>query len=247
MAIRWNSVFENSGSKVVTETDKNKGAYVPNAPQRAAIKAAGISPSLTRPADEFKITILNDQITRVGASFYHSERVTDPNRTPEARMGHAFVSSWLDIGDRVTIGNIGTELFAVKEGQASITEEGVRLEIARKANDQTILALAKKAEGKPSKKTYEREDYLRNVYVVSAAIIRSNGRCEMPFCSNSLFVREDGNPYLEVHHVVPLGEGGDDTLANVAALCPHCHRELHFGKRRLAKRAVLAGYIASLK
>lgn len=247
MAIAWNSIFEKFGSKVVTTTDKNKGAYVPNASQLAAIAAAGISPSQRRPAEEFQITVLNDKIKKVGASFYHSLRETDPNRSPEPRMGHAFISSWLKIGDRVTIGNIGPELFAVREMPASITEEDFSQEIAKKASEQTILALAEKVKGKPRKQSYTREDFQRNVYVVFGAIIRSKGKCEMPRCSSTLFSRDDGTPYLEVHHVVPLGEGGDDTLANAAALCPHCHRELHFGKAKTERRTALASYISSLK
>ncbi|TAL84944.1 MAG: HNH endonuclease [Rhodanobacter sp.] len=51
---------------------------------------------------------------------------------------------------------------------------------------------------------------------------------------------------LEVHHVVPLAEHGDDTLANAAALCPHCHRELHSGKNRKDRRKMLAAHIATL-
>jgi 5-methylcytosine-specific restriction endonuclease McrA len=66
----------------------------------------------------------------------------------------------------------------------------------------------------------------------------------MPQCSSQLFNRQDGRPYLEVHHVVPLSEGGDDTLENAAALCPSCHRELHYGKLRLQKRAILKSEIS---
>jgi len=35
---------------------------------------------------------------------------------------------------------------------------------------------------------------------------------------------------LEVHHKVPLAEGGDDTVENAIALCPNCHRHAHYGK-----------------
>ena len=31
----------------------------------------------------------------------------------------------------------------------------------------------------------------------------------------------------ERDHLVPLGEGGTDTVENVAALCPNCHRRMH--------------------
>jgi len=30
-----------------------------------------------------------------------------------------------------------------------------------------------------------------------------------------------------VHHIIPLADGGPDTLENVAALCPNCHRKMH--------------------
>lgn len=85
---------------------------------------------------------------------------------------------------------------------------------------------------------------MRDVYVVAAAILRYGGKCEMPGCTRNLFLKDDDSPYLEVHHVTPLAEDGDDTLVNAAALCPHCHRALHFGKDRMAKRGVLAKHIA---
>jgi Predicted restriction endonuclease len=37
-------------------------------------------------------------------------------------------------------------------------------------------------------------------------------------------------PFLEVHHIVPLYDGGADTLDNCAALCPNCHRAIHLSK-----------------
>ena len=40
---------------------------------------------------------------------------------------------------------------------------------------------------------------------------------------------KDDTPFLEVHHIQPLAEGGKDTVKNTVALCPNCHREAHFG------------------
>lgn len=42
----------------------------------------------------------------------------------------------------------------------------------------------------------------------------------------------DGLPYLEIHHVKHLSKHGSDTLENTVAVCPNCHKELHFGERR---------------
>jgi 5-methylcytosine-specific restriction protein A len=71
--------------------------------------------------------------------------------------------------------------------------------------------------------------FVRNPYVVAAALARANGfcdDCEQP----APFIRQsDGTPYLEVHHVRPLAEDGEDTLENAIALCPNCHRKRHFG------------------
>ncbi|HDY7447493.1 TPA: HNH endonuclease [Vibrio vulnificus] len=41
--------------------------------------------------------------------------------------------------------------------------------------------------------------------------------------------RSNGEPYLEVHHIIPLSQGGLDSLENVISLCPNCHRKIHFG------------------
>lgn len=32
---------------------------------------------------------------------------------------------------------------------------------------------------------------------------------------------------LEIHHIIPVSEGGDDKLENLIPLCPNCHRLAH--------------------
>lgn len=69
----------------------------------------------------------------------------------------------------------------------------------------------------------------RNPYVKSFALLRANGVCER--CSQKApFVKQDQSPYLEVHHIIMLSENGDDSINNTIALCPNCHRQLHFGE-----------------
>ncbi len=69
----------------------------------------------------------------------------------------------------------------------------------------------------------------RSALVIAIARTRANHLCEVPACQHSLFVCLDGRRYSEVHHIVPLGEGGEDTPANVACVCPSHHREAHVG------------------
>ena len=42
--------------------------------------------------------------------------------------------------------------------------------------------------------------------------------------------KKDSSPYLEVHHIHLLAEGGDDSVDNARALCPNCHRKAHHGE-----------------
>lgn len=83
--------------------------------------------------------------------------------------------------------------------------------------------------GRPEKISVTTSVFRRSPDVVAEALIRANGVCE-DCGSNAPFFRfSDGTPYLEVHHVIPMSSGGSDTLENVKALCPNCHRRMHFG------------------
>lgn len=73
--------------------------------------------------------------------------------------------------------------------------------------------------------------YQRDPAVKEWVLREANGCCEC--CKRPApFLAQDGAPYLEVHHVIPLSSGGPDTTQNTVALCPNCHREIHHGKTR---------------
>jgi 5-methylcytosine-specific restriction protein A len=42
------------------------------------------------------------------------------------------------------------------------------------------------------------------------------------------FCKTNGELYLEVHHLVPLGEGGSDNPTNLVVVSAHIHRMLHY-------------------
>jgi hypothetical protein len=54
-----------------------------------------------------------------------------------------------------------------------------------------------------------------------AALVRDQHRCQN--CRKS---REDAS-VLQVHHIVPQGEGGSNRLSNLKTLCRECHRAVH--------------------
>lgn len=76
-----------------------------------------------------------------------------------------------------------------------------------------------------------RVEFQRNPDVVASVLLAADGRCDL--CGDEApFKRTDGSPYLEVHHVTPLSDRGEDTLRNAVALCPNCHREAHHGQHK---------------
>jgi len=71
--------------------------------------------------------------------------------------------------------------------------------------------------------------YHRNPDVISEVLFRAKGVCEGCNRGAPFNRKSDGTPFLEVHHRLPLAQGGEDTVVNAIALCPNCHRERHFG------------------
>ncbi len=68
--------------------------------------------------------------------------------------------------------------------------------------------------------------YERNAQVVKYTRSRANGVCQL--CNQPApFTDKNGNPYLEVHHVIWLSRGGADDICNTVALCPNCHTKMH--------------------
>ncbi|MGN6770173.1 MAG: HNH endonuclease [Rhizobiaceae bacterium] len=68
----------------------------------------------------------------------------------------------------------------------------------------------------------------RSRHVRDYVLARASGRCEG--CERPApFNRADGSPYLEPHHIRRLSDGGPDDPRHVIALCPNCHRQVHFG------------------
>jgi hypothetical protein len=85
--------------------------------------------------------------------------------------------------------------------------------------------------------------FKRDPAVRAAVLRRAYGKCE--YCGELGFKMANGSVYLETHHVIPLCEGGKDSVRNVAALCPNDHKRAHFAAERVAIRAALLSRINS--
>ena len=111
--------------------------------------------------------------------------------------------------------------------QYQFTTESFQAEVERHFNNKT----SKKPKGNmnPRIAIATSYQYVRDPEVVAYALKRANGKCEE--CGNDapFISAARGIPFLEVHHEVFLSKGGSDTIDNVKALCPNCHRKKHFG------------------
>ena len=87
---------------------------------------------------------------------------------------------------------------------------------------------------------FKRDESVRN-YVRNKA----QGKCE--YCGQLGFIKVDGKPYVEVHHILSLADRGPDTIENVIALCADHHREAHYGKNRLALEKKMAARLKRIR
>jgi 5-methylcytosine-specific restriction protein A len=79
----------------------------------------------------------------------------------------------------------------------------------------------------------------RSVEIKKYALLRANGQCEN-CVEDAPFLNSNNIPFLEVHHIFSLADDGPDHPINVAAICPNCHREAHYGKDKQTLKDKLA-------
>jgi hypothetical protein len=86
----------------------------------------------------------------------------------------------------------------------------------------------------------------RSALIAQYALCRSRGACEG--CKHPApFMRRNGQPYLEIHHIHALGDGGADHPLNVAAVCPNCHSHVTHGKDASDYNALIAQNVKAIE
>lgn len=76
--------------------------------------------------------------------------------------------------------------------------------------------------------------YHRDIKLAANAIRASNYLCEINPKHQYFVSRATQHNYVEAHHIVPIStqalfDYGLDNVANIACLCPVCHRKVHYG------------------
>lgn len=76
--------------------------------------------------------------------------------------------------------------------------------------------------------------YKRDVNKSKFAIKSSGYRCEVDMLHQSFLSNVTKQGYVEAHHLIPMAaqdifDSSLDVTANIVALCPNCHRQIHHG------------------
>lgn len=125
------------------------------------------------------------------------------------------------------------KLMPYEEYEKSCIEENSIPETPKELKEMSFLEIRdlayERSEKNPKKELIKTSRISRDKIIREYALQRANGYCE--YCgSKAPFVTKKLRPYLEVHHIYRLSDGGPDDPKWVIALCPNCHRRAHYGK-----------------
>jgi 5-methylcytosine-specific restriction protein A len=161
-----------------------------------------------------------------------------------SNLSSVFLAEGLPVATRFrgTLGHVGTN---VTRRILAIYADLYGDDPSPTADDAILKARVRKRRGKvgappvgatkPKQQETLTYSFVRDPAVCAYVLDRAKGVCEA--CgSPAPFVKADGDPFLEVHHVVHLAEGGADTIDNAIAACPNCHRRLHHSDDRQSYR-----------
>lgn len=154
------------------------------------------------------------------------ELAEDPYQTDELDVKHNMRKVWkfpIQRKDKKSPEAIEEEVIKKNEEK--------REKKAKKSTNKQIIERLKNVDGKPGTRKTIVQHKERNADVVEYTKRRSKGMCDL--CKNEApFKNKMQEPYLEVHHVITLAEGGPDQIYNTVALCPNCHRKMHVVKSK---------------
>jgi 5-methylcytosine-specific restriction protein A len=125
-------------------------------------------------------------------------------------------------------------------------EQAAQKEVAGLSIDELRRAALEAPARDRSSSNAKRAAYYRSAAVHAYVLARARGHCEG--CSAAApFRTRAGKLYLEPHHTRRISDGGPDHPAAVIALCPTCHRRVHYADDGDTYNASLMDRLVSLE
>jgi 5-methylcytosine-specific restriction endonuclease McrA len=128
---------------------------------------------------------------------------------------------------KIEVANQVRELISLrrKTGLPDLDEDALNNANIDELRKVALLKARPSMSAKQQKSLYRASSYAIKRYV----LLRSNGYCEG--CKQPApFQDANGNPYLEAHHTLSRADDGPDHPKHVIALCPNCHRRVHYAR-----------------
>lgn len=171
-------------------------------------------------------------------------------------------SSWkfkplskLSTADKKTIEKLKKLLKSIEDG-TSIPDDDNDEDFQKSVSWMSPKRTKKGKIAKKKKKTKSQtSSFPRDARIAKAALIDANYKCQIESGHKTFINPKTDNNYVEAHHVIPMEYYDQftnciDVEANIAALCPNCHREIHFSdiknKEKLIKKLMTADRKKSL-
>lgn len=134
-------------------------------------------------------------------------------------------------------------LLPTNENHLPTYDDNILDQRSKKLEKQHIISIP---EGilTPEKTYTSIKKYLRSPEVRAWVRRQARGMCEG--CDQKAPFDVEGQPFLEIHHVKHLAEGGSDTISNAVALCPNCHRRAHYSSDKQDFMSLLYSKITRL-
>lgn len=157
------------------------------------------------------------------------------NRKPKDYLIKKFLDFILKFGNKKSIYDDFVKTYSYLLNKKSIDyddEEGIISTDDVSAEETATPSYA--PEEKPSLVAGNSKKYKRDNAKAKRALVISKYKCNLDE-NHISFESKSGHPYMEAHHLIPLGEQDSfenslDVDANIVSLCPNCHRKLHHGK-----------------
>lgn len=103
-------------------------------------------------------------------------------------------------------------------------------------DDAFVEQVQQSLQGKPSKKVSSKGGgYYRDPAITDRALRLAHFTCAIDASHITFVSRSTGYPFVEAHHIIPMSASVIlpskilDRVENIAALCPNCHRRIHYG------------------
>lgn len=143
-------------------------------------------------------------------------KVTEPDKNNNKRIVYKFP---LKLKTSEYCPNNDTLIQNEEKLEKSISRKTIQ-EIKELAIEKSKLNKNKHLVRKVSTNTYDRSPAIRELVKELA-----KGICQL--CENKAPFEVKGKPFLHVHHIEYLSNGGEDTIENAIAVCPNCHAKIH--------------------